>query len=139
MRGVAAVRKAKVGGAGSVSSRAQGKTMAVTRAFGRPRTVVFAALLAGALAPSAVAGPRTIDDCEAIKDPNAYNLCLASFGPMRGQHGASYPGVAAEGEKRGGGASRGGRRAAARHLGPAGASMNYSSGGRVRMEFTPGR
>lgn len=87
----------------------------------------------------ALAGPRTINDCEAIKDANAYNLCLASFGPMRGQHGATYPGVASEGEKRGGAVSGGGRRTAARQTGPAGAHMSRGGGGRVRMEFSPGR
>ena len=37
------------------------------------------ALLAG---PAAAA---TIDDCEKISAPDAYNRCLASFGPKRGQ------------------------------------------------------
>lgn len=27
--------------------------------------------------------PRTIDDCERIQEPLAYNACLASFGPAR--------------------------------------------------------
>ncbi len=105
------------------------------------RTGVLALLMAATLAGApASARPLKIDDCEAIKDANAYNLCLASFGPTRGQHGAAYPGVASEGEKRGGGASRG-KRAAARDPGPAfpaGASLSRG-GGRVRMEFTPRR
>jgi len=92
--------------------------------------------LALLLAAPAVAAPRSIDDCEAIKDANAYNLCLASFGPTRGQRGKSYPGVASEGHKAGktGGAS-------AHHGGGFGyaASVSRSHGGRVRMEFTPGR
>lgn len=88
----------------------------------------------------ALAGPRTINDCEAIKEANAYNLCLASFGPMRGQHGATYPGVASEGERQGGRAT-GSRGRSARQAGPAhpaGARMSRTSG-RVRMEFSPGR
>lgn len=100
-------------------------------------------LLALLLASPALAAPRSIDDCEAIKDPSAYNLCLASFGPVRGQHGATYPGVASEGEKSGGGAKAAppGRLTAHR----TGAALGYrrtasrSHGGRVRMEFTPGR
>lgn len=103
------------------------------------RSKILALLLGLILAAPASAAPRTIDDCEAIKDANAYNLCLASFGPTRGQHGATYPGVASEGEKGGGGAS-GGKRATGRHgwSRPSGASMSRA-GGRVRMEFTPGR
>ncbi|RTL80325.1 MAG: hypothetical protein EKK29_19570 [Hyphomicrobiales bacterium] len=108
-------------------------------AFSSRRRETLALLLGLILAAPASAGPRTIDDCEAIKDANAYNLCLASFGPTRGQHGASYPGVASEGEK-GGEKASGGKRATGRHGSPrsAGASMSRA-GGRVRMEFTPGR
>lgn len=105
----------------------------------------------------AVAGPRTIDDCEAIKDPGAYNLCLASFGPVRGQHGATYPGVASECDK---GADKGADKrperdaappqaAKSRHGGGRGhwrghyggyaARGTRASNGRVRMEFSPGR
>ncbi|BDV33416.1 hypothetical protein SS37A_09450 [Methylocystis iwaonis] len=93
-------------------------------------------VLVGALTAPALAGPRKIDDCEAIKDANAYNLCLASFGPMRGQHGASYPGVASEGEK-------GGRSGASKYSSGHATASSYGRGfhthGRIRMEFTPGR
>jgi hypothetical protein len=89
------------------------------------------------LAAPAAAGPRTINDCETIKEANAYNLCLASFGPVRGQHGVSYPGVASEGDKGSRGTSRAARHASASRGHGAGAS--HMSGGRVRMEFTPGR
>ncbi|PPD45540.1 MAG: hypothetical protein CTY15_03910 [Methylocystis sp.] len=101
------------------------------------------------LATPALAAPRSIADCEAIKDANAYNLCLASFGPMRGQHGANYPGVATEGEKGAGdkgarassgkGVSSGGT-AARRdgHSHGARAGVRRGHGGRVRMEFSPG-
>jgi len=33
--------------------------------------------------------PRTVDDCERIGEPLAYNACLASFGPKRGERAAS--------------------------------------------------
>ena len=88
------------------------------------------------LATPALAAPRSIDDCEAIKEADAYNRCLASFGPMRGQHGATYPGVASR------------RRPQRESFGPQrlspavalGARAAFRGrGGRVRMEFTPGR
>ena len=42
---------------------------------------VFApCLLAGGAASA------SIDDCEKIQEAAAYNLCLASFGPKRGEH-----------------------------------------------------
>ena len=104
-----------------------------------PIALVALTLLA---ASPAGAGPRGIDDCEAIKEANAYNNCLASFGPTRGQHGATYPGVATEGGKSvpaGKGWSNG------RH-GHGYASHGQSrhggvrrSGGRMRMEFSPRR
>lgn len=106
----------------------------------------FAAL--GLCAP-ARAEPRKIDDCEAIKDPSAYNLCLASFGPMRGQHGATYPGVAAEGDK---GAEKGATAAPSGHARHGGGQSHWrgryggyvahgtrAANGRVRMEFSPRR
>ena len=112
-----------------------------------------AALCVGAVAAAA---PRTINDCEAIKDPGAYNLCLASFGPVRGQHGATYPGVATEGDKGGDksadkSASTGADAAPAarsrhgRHgrwrgrIGGYHAHGGRSANGRVRMEFSPGQ
>lgn len=117
------------------------------------QAIALAAFAALALCASAGAGPRTIDDCEAIKDPGAYNLCLASFGPVRGQHGATYPGVASEGEK---GADKGSEKgvdaaaaARSRHGGGHGhwrgryggyaAHGSRTANGRVRMEFSPGR
>ena len=97
---------------------------------------IFWIAVALLIAAPAAAEPRSIDDCEKIKEPEAYNLCLASFGPTRGQHGASYPGQASEGEK----GSRGPapRRAVggARQSPVAGVRLGH--GGRVRMEFTPG-
>ncbi len=80
------------------------------------------------VATPSLAAPRSIADCEAIKEADAYNHCLASFGPMRGQRGKTYPGVASEGRK-GAGAYRAPRYG--------GAQLSYGRGGRVRMEFTP--
>lgn len=94
------------------------------------------------LSPPALAGPRTIDDCEAIKDAGAYNLCLASFGPVRGQHGATYPGVASEGDKGRNGANAARKNGGTRHAAASrgyGESVFQRRGGRIRMEFTPGR
>lgn len=108
-----------------------------------PRALRLAALLSLLLSAHAHAGPRSIDDCEAIKEASAYNLCLASFGPVRGQHGASYPGVAAEGEKRSAaGKAAAGKSATTRRAGAAlgyRGSVSRSHGGRIRMEFTPAR
>ncbi|SFK39446.1 hypothetical protein SAMN05444581_107100 [Methylocapsa palsarum] len=42
---------------------------------------------AGALPGTADAAPRTIDDCESIQAPDAYNQCLAAFGPVAHAHG----------------------------------------------------
>lgn len=106
----------------------------------RARNDGIGLLVALLLASPAEAGPRSIDDCESIKDANAYNLCLASFGPMRGQHGATYPGAASEGEKRGRSASGPGRRPAPRLAAPPlprGAHVSHGGNGRIRMEFTP--
>lgn len=64
---------------------------------------------------------RAIADCEAIQAPHAYNQCLASFGPVRGQRGASPSGVAGKGAR-----DASDRRAP-------------RSDGRVRIEFTPGQ
>jgi hypothetical protein len=92
------------------------------------------ALLLSVLALPALAAPRSIADCEKIQDADAYNRCLASFGPTRGQHGASYPGIASEGGH--GGPGSGAYRPQSRF---GGAQVSYGRGGRMRMEFTPAR
>ena len=112
---------------------------------------IFWIAIALLIAAPAAAAPGTIDDCEKIKEPEAYNLCLASFGPTRGQHNKTYPGVASEGDKAadknettaptgvtesgpGGRHARGGRRHG-RHHGWGG----HGRRGRMRMEFRTGR
>lgn len=111
---------------------------------------IFWIAVALLLAVPAAAEPRSIDDCEKIKEPEAYNLCLASFGPTRGQHNKSYPGVASEGDKvvdkndtatpigaaetgKGGRQARNGRGHGRHHGG------GHSRRGRMRMEFRTGR
>ncbi len=98
-------------------------------------TLAIAAFLVGLAAP-ALAAPRSIDDCEAIKEADAYNRCLASFGPTRGERGATYPGVASEGGHSGKASGRSASRPASRY---GRAELSRGRGGRVRMEFTPGR
>jgi len=99
------------------------------------REIVVLGVLAAA---SAQAAPKNIDDCEKIKEPMAYNECLASFGPAVGHVGSgqSY-GPASEGEPR---AERKGRKAGAYHAparrGARGMAA-HGANGRVRMEFTP--
>jgi len=40
------------------------------------------------LASLPVSAQTSIDDCEKIQQADAYNKCLAQFGPMRGQRAA---------------------------------------------------
>jgi hypothetical protein len=97
--------------------------------------VLAVTLFFAVLAVPGLAAPRSIADCEKIQDADAYNRCLASFGPTRGQHGATYPGMASEGGGSGKGSGRASR--AASRFG--GTQLSYGRGGRIRMEFTPGR
>jgi hypothetical protein len=90
----------------------------------------FLLLTAAFFASAALAAPRSIADCEAIQAADAYNHCLASFGPVRGG-GRKYLGAASEPAH---GASSGhGRRYSST------ASFQRSHAGRMRMEFTPAR
>jgi len=45
-------------------------------------------LLLGLSAVHAAEAPRTINDCEKIQAADAYNQCLASFGPVAHERGA---------------------------------------------------
>ncbi len=45
-------------------------------------------LLGGFFANAAAAQPKTINDCEKIQAADAYNQCLALFGPAAHEHGA---------------------------------------------------
>jgi hypothetical protein len=47
---------------------------------------VLLALGFGAAASLLCAAPRTIKDCDKIQAADAYNQCLASFGPVAHEH-----------------------------------------------------
>ena len=82
---------------------------------------------------TAEAGPRSIDNCEKIKEAEAYNLCLASFGPVRGQHNKTYPGLASDGA-----ASSSGTQSPISRRGASGRyKLIRSHFGRVRLELKP--
>ncbi|MGH6821711.1 MAG: hypothetical protein ACREDU_12735 [Methylocella sp.] len=55
-------------------------------------TAVFVAALVAAPAQSKAA-PRSIGDCEKIQAADAYNQCLALFGPLARGHGTAGDGV----------------------------------------------
>jgi hypothetical protein len=78
----------------------------------------------------AVAAARTIQDCEKIEAADAYNQCLASFGPAAHEHPLTS--VAPRNEESMPHAARS-QRGQRRHYGPAAA---YAPHGRQRMEFT---
>jgi hypothetical protein len=49
--------------------------------------IVFFTAALIAISGQSKAAPRSIDECEKIQAADAYNLCLASFGPVaRGHH-----------------------------------------------------
>jgi len=56
-------------------------------------TTVFVAALVAAPAQSKAAAPRSIGDCEKIQAADAYNQCLALFGPLARGHGTAGDGV----------------------------------------------
>ena len=49
----------------------------------------FAAGLILLFTGAAAAAPQSIGDCEKIADPDAYNRCLAAFGPAAHTHGST--------------------------------------------------
>ena len=66
------------------------KTQIVRQSLLSWRRLAISALVALSFTP-AIAAPRGIADCEAISQPDAYNNCLASFGPTRGGGGKLGP------------------------------------------------
>jgi hypothetical protein len=58
-------------------------------------TAVFAAALVAVPAQSNAA-PRSIGDCEKIQAADAYNQCLAVFGPLARRHGGVRAGADAD-------------------------------------------
>ena len=89
----------------------------------------FAALVLMA-ALSQPAEARSLADCEKISDWHAYNLCLSSFGPARGQRAAA--GRASNPESRVYGRKQGARRSAS------GIVVQRAGSGRVRASFDVG-
>lgn len=87
------------------------------------RALAALALLLAALAAGAPAQAAGIDKCEAIKDADAYNRCLASYGPAR--RDLRVKAVPADADR-----PRGRGRAARATTSP------RSSGGKARMEFS---
>lgn len=121
----------------SEANQTRGATAGLLRRDAPRNDGLVIALMASLLSVPAFAAPRSIAECEKIQEADAYNRCLASFGPTRGQHGATYPGRASDGGHDGHAASGGSAyRHAPRH---GGAQASYGRGGRMRMEFTPGR
>jgi hypothetical protein len=101
------------------------------------RRLTLVATLALASVALAHAAPQSINDCEKIADPDAYNRCLADFGPAAHEHHVSQDGpgaspVAASPEQTG---RRYGRHAGGRHRGGHVASRGH---GRVRMVIQMG-
>ena len=86
--------------------------------------ILFLAVPVPAVAQSSLVEPKSVEDCERIKADLAYNACLASFGPKRGERPAQTAAVDPEEEparstsvrdRRRGGTTlrgRGGRKAA---------------------------
>jgi hypothetical protein len=60
--------------------------------------------MAIALAAPAGAAPSSINDCEKIEAADAYNQCLALFGPVAHAHGASAKDFGGDGARAGAGA-----------------------------------
>jgi hypothetical protein len=97
--------------------------------------LLLAGLIAGMLAAPPTSA-RTLDDCEKIKDWHAYNTCLASFGPRRGQRNVSNQPQADGPEGRVYGRSRqGSRQAQPRAIVPGLTNVQRVAGGRVRASF----
>lgn len=86
--------------------------------------MIRVAAAATLMAVPATAGPRSIADCEQIQAADAYNRCLAAFGPVAAGHKAlSYTETS---ELRAGDAS-------------ARVTVAKSRRGRARIVLTPGR
>ncbi|MCX7324696.1 MAG: hypothetical protein NTZ14_09730 [Hyphomicrobiales bacterium] len=92
--------------------------------------IVAMAGLVLSLAASAPAQARTLEDCEKIKDWHAYNTCLASFGPRRGQRAVNGQPQAEDAERR---VYRGRKQTARRSV--SGLNVQRVAGGRVRATF----
>lgn len=93
--------------------------------------LLLAGVIAAVLMAAQPSAARTLDDCEKIKDWHAYNTCLASFGPRRGQRNVSNQPQAEGPEGRVYGRSKQVQR---RAIVP-GLNVQRVAGGRVRATF----
>lgn len=92
--------------------------------------MILLAFVATLAAGAATAGPRSIADCETIQAADAYNGCLASFGPVAGGHGRSFVPLASRERDY----SRDSRGEAG-----SGMAIEHRHRGRTRMVLTPRR
>ncbi len=65
-----------------------GLAAAALAAFVLAACILAVIALAGPALAQRTPAPRTIEDCERIQAPMAYNDCLSRFGPERGGGGA---------------------------------------------------
>lgn len=79
---------------------------------------------------AAAAAPRSIADCESIQAADAYNRCLASFGPVAAgrSHDKALPYTASATEDLRGGGDQSGR-----------VAVSKNRRGRARIVLTPRR
>jgi hypothetical protein len=103
--------------------------------------------MACALVSASGAWAAGIESCEKIKDADAYNACLASYGPAVGEHRFTRaPAAESETEspragqrKSAVGKNRAGKSWAAQGVAEAAHSPKRQPNGRVRIEIFPGR
>ena len=101
------------------------------------RYLTLAAIAAALLAATpATAKPRSINDCEKVQDGDAYNRCLASFGPKRGASRSGKAYRAPKGKIRNSAREYGRKRV---HSGSVNGIRIYRSGGRVRTVMPMGK
>jgi hypothetical protein len=129
--------------------------LALRRPFhiiGKASSLRVAVALACALASAPHGWAAGIESCEKIKDADAYNSCLASYGPAVGEHRFTRAPAAeneAEPLRRGArkagvgkipaGKSRAGKAVAGKSVAEAAHSPKRQANGRVRIEIFPGR
>ena len=103
--------------------------MALCLAFARAALFAPAALAAG------------IDSCEKIKDADAYNACLANYGPAVGDHKftPAPPAAAEEEAPRPGRHKASPRRNARTDVEAPRQGLRRQANGRVRIEIFPGQ
>jgi hypothetical protein len=99
-----------------------------TSVFGALRVIAVAAIFPALIGNSCAAAPHTIQDCEKIEAADAYNGCLAQFGPAAREHELKH--VAPQDESTFHSSSRRHRRHWARGI----SHSRHSA--RERMEFT---